>query len=169
MFVRTYPGTYCTRVPWYHTLFGMLYCASITLSGKLVVGFVSIEDITVCYGSNSTARSAAQISTTILASMYVHVYHGTKMVPWYACRLYTYIAIRTCVREWTYMCTIGSLLATVASRCCLMKGVQTLIEAARTLIDDTGWCGWCQENHTNDTSDSPPAAKPARRHPEAAE
>ncbi len=137
-----------------------------------MVGFVSIEDITVCYGSNSTARSAARISTTILASMYVHVYHGTILVPWYACRLHTYIAIRTCAREWTYMCTIGSLLATVASRCCLMKGVQTLIEAARTLIDDTGWsgwCGWCQENHTNDTSDSPPAADdtPKRRSKDA--
>jgi hypothetical protein len=31
---------------------------------------VSIEDITVYYGSNSTAMSAARISTTILASMW---------------------------------------------------------------------------------------------------
>ncbi len=35
----------------------------------MVVGVVSIEDITVYYSSNSTAMSAARISTTILASM----------------------------------------------------------------------------------------------------
>ncbi len=34
------------------------------------MGVVSIEDITVYYGSNSTAMSAARISTTILASMW---------------------------------------------------------------------------------------------------
>ena len=39
-------------------------------TGKLV-GVVSIEDIAVYYGSNSTAMSAARISTTILASMWV--------------------------------------------------------------------------------------------------
>ncbi len=47
-------------------------------TGKLV-GVASIEDMTVYYGSNSTAMSAARISTT--------VYHGTMvpgtMVPWY--------------------------------------------------------------------------------------
>ncbi len=38
-------------------------------TGKLV-GVVSIEDITVYHGSNSTAMSATRISTTILASMW---------------------------------------------------------------------------------------------------
>jgi hypothetical protein len=37
-------------------------------TGKLV-GVVSIEDITVYYGSNSTAMSEARISTTIVVSM----------------------------------------------------------------------------------------------------
>ncbi len=44
-------------------------------TGKLG-GVVSIDDITVYYGSNSTAMSAARISTTILESMY----HGSTMV-----------------------------------------------------------------------------------------
>ncbi len=68
-----------TMVPWYidvhvqHYLKNDLKYKHSGATGKLV-SVVSIEDITVYYGSNSTAMSAARISATIIVPWYVHVY-----------------------------------------------------------------------------------------------
>ncbi len=72
MYVRTYSArTYrChgTRVPWYvHTRvprWNTLYQKRLEIQAHRR-GVVSIEDITVYHGSNSTAMSAARISTKI--------------------------------------------------------------------------------------------------------
>jgi hypothetical protein len=45
------------------------------------VSVVSIEDITVYYGSNSTAMSAARISTTILEHVGLHAHQGLHRLP----------------------------------------------------------------------------------------
>jgi hypothetical protein len=56
-------NTYTYTLPWY--LNNDLKYKHSGATGK-PVGVVSIEDITVYHGSNSTAMSAARISTTIL-------------------------------------------------------------------------------------------------------
>ncbi len=112
--------TMVPMAPWYHgtcvqiqhDVKNDLKCNHSGATGKLV-GVVSIDDITVCYGSNSTATSAARISTTIIGActrtstsgtriplvchieyghiayhgtmVHVYWYHGTRVRTYYTC------------------------------------------------------------------------------------
>jgi hypothetical protein len=85
------PRYICTRE---HYLKNDLKYKHSGATGKLV-GVVSIEDTTVCYillyyGSNSTAMSAARISTTILASMWACTVFTCTMVWSYAIHMCAY-------------------------------------------------------------------------------
>ncbi len=79
------------------------------------MGVVTIEDSTVYYGSNSTARSAEQMSTTILASTYVRTHVRTRVRTWYRlCYLYVDVLLELVSTAHVYV--LLHLSACISSR-----------------------------------------------------